>query len=122
MSYWAPVIAYAALIFYLSALPHPEEHLPEFLLKRISDKLLHAVEYAVFAVLLYRAWRWAAGPVPAGRAVLLAVAAASSYAMTDEVHQMFVPLREASWLDWIADTVGAVLGSWGWSRLSNRIE
>jgi VanZ family protein len=116
--YWAPVIAYALLIFYLSAQPHPEKHLPEFLFKQVSDKMLHLVEYAVLAALSYRAFRWAAGPVAASRAVLLAVVAASLYAATDEVHQMFVPLREASWLDWAADTFGAAVGSFGWSHIA----
>lgn len=120
--YWAPVIAFASLIFYLSAQQHPEERLPEFLLKRVSDKVLHTVEFAILAILCCRAFRWAAGPRAAGRAVPLAVAVASLYAATDELHQLFVPFREASWLDWVADTFGAALGSWGWSRFMSRTE
>ena len=45
--YWMPVALYAGAIFFLSAQSHPEEHLPSFLLKDVSDKVLHAVEYAV---------------------------------------------------------------------------
>jgi len=118
--YWTPVIAYAFLIFYLSAQPNPEEQLPEFLMKRISDKVLHLMEFGILAVLCYRAFRWAAGPAAARQAVTLAILAASVYAFTDEVHQLFVPAREASWLDWIADTVGAAIGSFGWSQLTKR--
>ena len=108
--YWLPVVAYASLIFYLSSLPHPEEDLPKFLFEKIGDKLLHLIEYAVPAILCYRAFRRAAGPRVAQQAVMFAILAASFYGMTDEVHQAFVPLRESSWLDWIADTAGAVIG------------
>ena len=60
--YWAPVFGYAALIFYFSSQSHPEEQLPQFLMQEVSDKVLHAVEYAVLGVLCYRGFRWAAGP------------------------------------------------------------
>jgi VanZ family protein len=113
LRYWLPVVAYTTLIFYLSSLPHPEDKLPNFLFEQLGDKLLHAVEYAVLAFLCYRAFRHAAGPRAASKALILAIGAASLYGMTDEVHQAFVPLRESSWSDWIADTAGAVAGAVG---------
>lgn len=118
--YWLPVIAYASLIFYLSSLPHPEEDLPKFLFEQLSDKFLHVIEYAVLALLCYRAFRWAAVPPVAQQAVLLAIVTASFYGMTDEVHQAFVPFRESSWLDWVADTAGAVIGAVGSGRMMRR--
>ncbi len=113
---WLPVAGYAALIFYLSSLPHPEERLPKVLFEQAGDKLLHLIEYAVLAALCYPAFLRAAGPVVARRAVALSILAASFYGMTDEVHQAFVPFRESSWLDWVADTAGAVVGALGASR------
>jgi VanZ family protein len=65
-------------------------------------------------VLCYRAFRWAAGPAIARQAVVLAILTASVYGITDEVHQAFVPLRESSWQDWLADTIGAVIGAMSW--------
>jgi len=112
--YWAPVALYAGVIFYLSAQSNPEDQLPSFLLKEVSDKVLHAVEYGILAVLCYRAFRWAAGPAVAQQAVVLAIVTASVYGVTDEVHQAFVPLRESSWLDWLADTIGAAIGTMSW--------
>jgi VanZ family protein len=112
--YWVPVALYAGVIFYLSAQSHPEEQLPSFLLKDVSDKVLHAVEYGILALLCYRAFRWAAGPAVVRQAVVLAIVAASVYGVTDEVHQFFVPFRESSWLDWLADTIGAAIGAISW--------
>ena len=112
--YWLPAVLYAGMIFYLSSQSHPDEQLPSFVLKDVSDKVLHAVEYAGLAVLCYRAFRWAAGPSVARQALVLAVVTASIYGITDEVHQFFVPFRESSWLDWLADTAGAAVGALSW--------
>ena len=112
--YWVPVALYAGAIFFLSAQSHPEEHLPSFLLKDVSDKVLHAVEYAVLGALCYRAFRWGLNGQVAARALIIAIVAASLYGVTDEVHQLFVPFRESSWLDWLADTIGAVIGALSW--------
>src|SRR5215831_1574448 len=117
--YWAPVLGYAAAIYYFSSLPKPEEQLPEFV-RDLSDKLLHVLEYGILGALWYRAFRWAAGPRIAGSAVLLAVVAGSIYGMTDEVHQAFVPMRTASLLDWIADSLGTVIGVRGLSWIEQR--
>ena len=112
--YWVPVVVYAGAIFFLSAQSHPEDQLPSFLLKEVSDKVLHAVEYGILSLLCYRAFRRAAGPAVAEQAALLAILTASVYGLTDEVHQAFVPLRESSWQDWLADTIGAVIGAISW--------
>ena len=112
--YWVPVALYAGAIFYLSAQSHPEEQLPSFLFKDVSDKVLHGVEYGILAVLCYRAFRWAAGPAVAQQAVVAAIVAASVYGVTDETHQLFIPFRESSWLDWLADTIGAAIGAISW--------
>jgi VanZ family protein len=112
--YWVPVALYAGTIFYLSAQSHPEENLPSFVFKEVSDKVLHAVEYGILSLLCYRAFRRAAGPAVARQAVVLAIVTASVYGITDEVHQAFVPLRESSWLDWLADTIGAAIAAMSW--------
>ncbi len=112
--YWLPAVLYAGMIFYMSSQPHPEEQLPSFVLKDVSDKVLHAVEYAGLAVLCYRAFRWAGGLSVSRQALMLAIITASIYGVTDEVHQFFVPFRESSWLDWLADTAGATVGALSW--------
>jgi VanZ family protein len=109
-----------ALIFYLSSLPHPEEKLPMFLFEKLGDKLLHVTEYAVLAVLCYRAFRRAAGRLAAEYALVLAIVAASVYGATDEVHQAFVPFRTSTWSDWLADTVGGAIGAVAAQRITER--
>ena len=115
--YWVPAVLYAGAIFYMSSQSHPEEQLPSFLFKGVSDKVLHGVEYGILALLCYRAFRWAAGPAVAQQAVVLAIMTASVYGITDEVHQFFVPFRESDWQDWLADTIGAVIGAVSWRSL-----
>jgi len=100
-----PALAYAGLIFYLSSQPNP---LP-FLTARLSDKLLHAVEYAGLAALLVLGLTHL-GTVGRRRAALLAVLLASAYGASDELHQYFVPGRSCDLLDWAADTLGALAG------------
>jgi VanZ family protein len=120
MRAWLPVAAYMTLIFYLSSLPHPDEELPKFLFEKLGDKFLHVIEYAVLAVLCYRAFRRAAGPFAAEYAALFAIVTASLFGATDEVHQAFVPFRTATWLDWAADTVGATIGAVAAHRFMER--
>ena len=108
--YWGPVIVYAGLIFLFSSRSHPHEDLPSFL-DLFSDKVLHATEYAGLGGLCYRAFRYGTDGPLASRAALWAIVAASVYGMTDEVHQLFVPLRDSSWQDWLADTIGAGVGA-----------
>jgi VanZ family protein len=117
--YWGPVALYAGLIFYLSAQSHPDEKLPSFL-KLLGDKVLHAVEYAGLGGLCYRAFRWGMSGAPASQAVWCAIVAASLYGATDEVHQLFVPFRESSWQDWVADVTGAGSGGFIARRLLER--
>jgi VanZ family protein len=48
---------------------------------------------------------------------VLAIVTASVFGLTDELHQLFVPFRESSWQDWLADTIGAVIGAMSWRFL-----
>ncbi len=114
--YWAPVVLYAALIFFLSSLSEPDVYVPPLPIP-YADKALHAFEYGLLAVLTYRAFRYAGGTWSAAHAGLLAVAASTAYGMTDEFHQAFVPLRDANVWDLVADCMGSMLGVWSWSHI-----
>jgi VanZ family protein len=97
-SAWLPVVAWAALIFTLSSIPDLGTGLGGWDL--LLRKLAHAAEYAVLGLLLWRALESAWG------AFWLAVA----YAVTDELHQTFVPGRLGSPLDVAVDAAGAAIG------------
>lgn len=94
---------YAALIFYLSSQPIPEEApLPSF---PGSDKLIHWTEYFLFGLLALKA----CSP-KSGRGVVVVVFISIGYAASDELHQLFVPTRVASIFDWGVDSLGVLSG------------
>ena len=98
LSAWLPVLAWAALIFALSSIPHLGTGLGTW--DTVLRKGAHVTEYAIFGLLLLRA---------VGRelpAFLLGV----SYAITDEVHQHFVSGRHASPIDVAIDSAGILIG------------
>jgi VanZ family protein len=75
------------------------------------DKVQHLLAYAVLAVgvaFWFSRARWKAHAV---QTLALAACIASLYGATDEVHQYFVQGRSCDVWDWLADTVGAVLGA-----------
>lgn len=104
--YWGPVGLYAAFIFYLSSQSFFPDTLPSYV-EKLGDKTHHMIAYGLFGLLWYRAFRHCGGAWAAPRAVLLAILASALYGVTDELHQWFVPLREADPWDLMADTVGA---------------
>ncbi len=105
---WAPVLAWAALIYLGSEQPTlPQAPLP--LLDVVLKKSGHAIEYAMLALLLYRALG-ANVAGPPGARMGLAWALAVLYAIFDELHQARVPGRTPAALDVAIDAVGAALG------------
>ena len=102
--FWGPVIAYVALIFYFSSLSDISVVSP------YPDHLLHAAEYFGLAILVARALNGGLQRPISSRAMLLSFLFCVVYAVSDEIHQMFVPNRYADLTDVLSDVVGAVLG------------
>jgi len=94
-----------ALIFYLSSESEPLPAVTE----RVWDKALHFSAYAVLGAMFYRAFRGERCSI--ATAIVLAIVATSLYGASDEWHQSFVALRHSDYHDWIADTLGAVVGA-----------
>ncbi len=117
--YWGPVVLYAGFIFYLSSQSSFPDTLPTFV-EKLGDKAHHMMAYGLFGLLWYRAFRWSAGPRSARRAALLAIVAATVYGVTDEMHQSFVPLRDADPWDVVADTAGAAVAVFAMDRWVSR--
>ena len=113
-SLWAPVVLYAALIFILSSFSF---HLPWFqkTQKIHADKLVHVVEYVIFGVLVCRALSMQSFfKGAAGRLFITVVLVGVLYGTSDEFHQRYVPYRDSSFGDGVADTVGTALGALVW--------
>jgi len=97
---WIAALAvYAGAIFFISGVPLDER--PPLLAFPKSDGLLHAMEFALFFFLARKATGKTA------LALLLTVV----YAGSDELHQAFVPSREASLADFGFDILGALVAA-----------
>ena len=105
---WLPVLAWAAVIFAFSSVPDLGTGLGGWDL--VLRKIAHAGEFAVLGALLARA---------IGRP-WLAAALGVVYAVSDEVHQTFVPGRAGSPVDVAIDTVGVVCGVLVWQHVARR--
>ena len=122
--FWLPPIGYLAAIFFVSSLPNPQ------IGGETPDYILHALEYFLLALLLMRLLLARPSPVRPepveGRTqqslkgargnfttwqqlCLLGVIITILYGVTDEIHQYFVPNRQCSLHDVLADTLGALL-------------
>ena len=119
---WVPVAAWAAFIFLFSTSAFCADCTGSFLvpvlawcfpgrspeeIRLLHDavrKLAHFTEYAILAILWFRAlrrggWRLAA-------AQWMTFGAVTVYACSDEFHQSFVPNRTAAGMDVLIDMVG----------------
>jgi VanZ family protein len=104
---WSPALAYMALIWWLSSVPItlPLPSIPW------RDKLAHAIEYFSLGLLVARAVRGSWPLLVTGRALLLAALITAGWGYVDEVHQAFVPGRDANAADLLADAIGALLAA-----------
>ena len=105
ISLHGPTLFWALLIFSLSSIPSLD--VPD-LGFQVQDKFYHACEFAVFGFLLRRS----ATAFSCSKSALWKLSALIGvlYAVLDEIHQYFVPGREADWGDLIADVIGIFIG------------
>jgi len=105
--YQLPAIVWALAIFVSSSIP--ADKLPELVIFKV-DKLTHFVVFFLFAVLIHRAAKFQNRfPSLSHHSLMVTVVVTILYGVVDEVHQSFVPNRDSSVMDLIADAVGATL-------------
>ena len=121
---WALVVLWAGFIFYMSSNTGSGLNDGDGIVSQIYRALhaaqtalfgpdvdvvsscAHFCEYTVFGALWVNALRH---HMPLRRAMVLGVACASLYGVTDEFHQLFVEGRMCDPADWAVDTAGALL-------------
>jgi VanZ family protein len=121
VSLWLPVVAWAAVIFVFSSIPSLNTGLGGW--DTALRKGAHMSEFAILAVLLWRAVgsgvgsteppsSGGAGFAGAGAKIpeLPALGLAIAYAVSDEIHQLFVRGRHGSPVDVAIDTAGILIG------------
>jgi VanZ family protein len=105
---YLPLILWALLIFFLSSrqvLPGFEVSLFDFLLK----KMAHMFVFAVFYILSLRAVKMSFSSKRTYLQLFLPIILVILYALTDELHQSFVPNRYATLRDVGYDMLGVLL-------------
>jgi hypothetical protein len=105
--YWVPTIGYCLLIFILSSISRGVYMPSPFGV----DKVVHFVEYGVLGFLLARLIANAQSGFSRWFLLGLAAILATLYGISDEVHQAFVPGRNASLWDVVADGLGGLMGA-----------
>ena len=122
---WMAVAAVTALIFFMSAKDGATLDTDSGIITMLKDWLAsaaaalfghpvdvspigHFAEFFLFGSVLVNALRW---HMPLKRAMLAAILLASAYGITDEIHQIFVPMRSCDPADWAVDTVAALIGA-----------
>lgn len=113
--YWLPVIIFCVAIFTQSSYPSPEPTVewPQL------DKLIHFLAYAVLGILFFRAYSTLNFGDGRFAVIILSILSSSLYGASDEIHQYFVPFRDADLLDLAADIAGSVFGVLVFSSLTH---
>jgi VanZ family protein len=94
-----------AVIFALSSRPLPQA------VSRVPDWTTHGAGYAILCALVCRALAGGLIRPVTTRVAVLAVAISVLYGVTDELHQSFVPGRDADPWDLVKDLGGATLAA-----------
>lgn len=101
---WVPVVVWMAVIFFFSSLPDLRSGLKyDFVLR----KLAHITEYFILTFLFYRAFK-GTFDITVLRFFIYPAALSFIYAVSDEIHQSFIPGRDCSIRDVSIDTIGII--------------
>ena len=96
---WGPAALWAAVLFLLSELPGTDGGVPAG-----TDKLVHGGLYLILGLSL----AWGKARTGSGVPVVVLLLIGVGYGALDEWHQSFVPGRELSAGDWVADSTGVM--------------
>jgi VanZ family protein len=109
---WLPLIAYCLAIYLQSGYPAPES-IPTF---AFSDKILHLAGYGLLGIIFFRAYSTLPFRDRRNMLILMSIGSASFFGISDEIHQYFVPFRQADTFDALADVIGSICGVYAFYR------
>lgn len=101
-----PVILYSMAVITLSSIPHLK---PPPIRLLATDKVLHFIEYGIFALLAFRSFTRIGSVSQVNRALLGSAVFICIFAVLDEYYQRFVPGRHFDVYDILTDVGGAIL-------------
>lgn len=120
--FWVLTIICMGIIFYFSSRPATESASQSSWLIDILQKIFgvgfssfiirksaHFLEFTGLCVLFNSAWYF----TKSKKCILLSIICTSLYAITDEVHQIFIDGRSCEFRDWCIDSCGAITGAIG---------
>ncbi len=112
--YWLPVFIYCLLIFIQSSYPSLE-NIPDL---PFLDKALHFTCFALLGVLFFRAFN-TSFKENIRLVMVLSILSSGLYGLGDEIHQYYVPFREAEIMDGFADMLGGACGVFACVKCQN---
>jgi VanZ family protein len=101
MKRFLPALIWMVIIFYFSSRPTASFVADQPVLRFYLLKSFHIVEYAILAILLFFGYKKFKFSIPI----------AYLYAVSDEIHQYFVPGRSCRFTDTLIDLGGILIGS-----------
>ena len=104
--FWGPVILWMGVIFFFSSRTKVAVS-DEYVLNFIFFKSLHVIEYGILFFFSYRATYNL--EKNKSRAFIYAAAITILYAISDEIHQTFIPTREGTVRDVFIDMIGIAI-------------
>jgi VanZ family protein len=105
---WLPLIVWIVMIFGLSSIPGLSSDDLRF--PTGFDKIVHFIEYAIFAMLYYRGLSYG-GVRIRWSIVIIVILSGIAFAALDEMYQSYIPRRDSSLYDLVMDSAGVVAGT-----------
>ncbi len=102
-----PIVLYSFLVYFMSSLEL--DRIPKFTILGF-DKLIHLTEYFVYVVFMLIALETFEKIKTKRQMIFIAILISMLFGISDEIHQYFVQGRSCSIFDFIADSLGIIIG------------